>query len=29
LRGIKQSGDVCERLSLIHAVENGWQRFAP
>ena len=29
LRGIKQSGNVCECLSLIHAVEDGWQRFAP
>ena len=23
LRGIKETGDLCERLSLIHAVENG------
>ena len=26
LRGIKQSRDICERLCLVHAVENGWQR---
>ena len=26
--GIEKTRDVCERLSLIHAVENGWKIFA-
>ena len=26
--GIKQSGDVCERICLVHAVQDGQQWFA-